>query len=101
MVGDFGPRCIVPASLECLAEFPSLHLTLVGQSSVIEEIVALHPGFDRARLQIDHADEAIGMHERPAQALRDKLGSSMRIALELVRDGKAHARVSAGNTGAL
>ncbi|WP_312912980.1 phosphate acyltransferase PlsX [Stutzerimonas nitrititolerans] len=101
MGGDFGPRCIVPASLECLAEIPSLHLTLVGQSSLIEEIVALHPGIDRARLQIVHADEAIGMHERPAQALRGKPGSSMRIALELVRDGKAQACVSAGNTGAL
>src|SRR5690606_40869969 len=58
-------------------------------------------GVDRARLQIAHADEAIGMHERPAQALRGKPGSSMRIALELVRDGKAQACVSAGNTGAL
>ena len=101
MGGDFGPRCIVPASLDCLAEVPSLHLTLVGQSSLIEDIVAQHSGFDRARLQIVHADEVIDMHDRPAQALRGKPGSSMRIALELVRDGKAQACVSAGNTGAL
>ena len=101
MGGDFGPRCIVPASLHCLAEAPSLHLTLVGQSSLIEEIVARHAGVDRSRLQIVHASETIDMHERPAQALRGKPDSSMRVALELVRDGKAQACVSAGNTGAL
>jgi hypothetical protein len=48
-----------------------------------------------------HADEVIGMDERPAQALRAKPRSSMRIALEMVRDGQAQACVSAGNTGAL
>lgn len=101
MGGDFGPRCIVPASLRCLAEAPSLHLTLVGQSPLIEEIVARHSGVDRSRLQIVHADEVVDMHERPAQALRGKPDSSMRVALQLVRDGQAHACVSAGNTGAL
>ncbi|MGA9662887.1 MAG: phosphate acyltransferase PlsX, partial [Pseudomonas alloputida] len=59
------------------------------------------PAADRARLQIVAASEVIGMDERPSQALRGKPDSSMRIALELVRDGKAQACVSAGNTGAL
>lgn len=101
MGGDFGPHCIVPASLDCLAEIPSLHLSLVGQSSLLEEIVAQHPGVDRSRLRIVDAPEAIGMGERPSQALRGKPTSSMRVALELVRDGQAQACVSAGNTGAL
>ncbi|EHY78337.1 MULTISPECIES: phosphate acyltransferase PlsX [Stutzerimonas stutzeri subgroup] len=101
MGGDFGPHCIVPASLSCLAESPSLHLVLVGQSSLIEKIVAQHPGVDRARLRIVDAPEMIGMDERPAQALRGKPRSSMRVALEQVRDGGAKACVSAGNTGAL
>lgn len=101
MGGDFGPHCVVPASLLCLAEVPSLHLALVGQASVLEQIVAAHPGVDRARLTIVEADEVIGMDERPTQALRTKPRSSMRVALELVRDGCAHACVSAGNTGAL
>lgn len=101
MGGDFGPHCIVQASLACLSAIPSLHLVLVGQSPVIEEIIARHPDVDRSRLQVEHASEVVGMAERPAQALRGKSDSSMRIALELVRDGRAQACVSAGNTGAL
>lgn len=101
MGGDFGPHCIVPASIATLAEFPSLHLTLVGQSSLIEDQLARHSDFDRSRLRIEHAAEVVGMDERPAQVLRGKPDSSMRRALELVRNGQAHACVSAGNTGAL
>ena len=101
MGGDFGPHCIVQASLACLAAIPSLHLVLVGQSAIIEELIAHHPDVDRSRLQIEHASEVVTMDERPAQALRGKPDSSMRIALELVRSGRAQACVSAGNTGAL
>ncbi|RJG13669.1 phosphate acyltransferase PlsX [Pseudomonas cavernicola] len=101
MGGDFGPHSIVPASIACLAEFPSLHLVLVGQASFLNELIARHPGVDRARLHVEHASEVIGMDDRPAQALRGKPDSSMRVALELLRDGRAQACVSAGNTGAL
>jgi glycerol-3-phosphate acyltransferase PlsX len=101
MGGDLGPRCIVPASLACLAEYPSLHLVLVGQSPILEELLDAAPAFDSARLQIRHAGELIGMDEPPAQALRGKPDSSMRVALELLRSGAAQACVSAGNTGAL
>lgn len=101
MGGDFGPRSIVPASIACLAEFPSLHLVLVGQASFLNELIARHPGVDRARLHVEHASEVIGMDDRPALALRGKPDSSMRVALELLRDGRAQACVSAGNTGAL
>ncbi|MBS7661207.1 phosphate acyltransferase PlsX [Pseudomonas lalucatii] len=101
MGGDFGPHCIVPASIACLAEYPSLHLVLVGQAPLIEELLARSPGVDRARLRVEHAGEVIGMDERPAQALRNKPDASMRVALELVRSGRAQACVSAGNTGAL
>ncbi|WPC03634.1 phosphate acyltransferase PlsX [Pseudomonas benzenivorans] len=101
MGGDFGPHCIVPASIACLAEYPSLHLVLVGQSPLLEELIARSPEVDRARLRVEHAGEVIGMDERPAQALRNKPDASMRVALELVRSGRAQACVSAGNTGAL
>ena len=77
------------------------HLTLVGQPSLLEDLVAGQSAADRARLQIVAASEVIGMDERPSQALRGKPDSSMRVALELLRDGKAQACVSAGNTGAL
>jgi glycerol-3-phosphate acyltransferase PlsX len=101
MGGDFGPHCIVQACLACLSAIPSLHLVLVGQSEIIEELIARHPDVDRSRLQIEHASEIVTMAERPAQALRGKPDSSMRVALELVRAGRAQACVSAGNTGAL
>jgi glycerol-3-phosphate acyltransferase PlsX len=101
MGGDFGPHCIVQACLACLSAIPSLHLVLVGQSAIIEELIARHPDVDRSRLQIEHASEIVTMAERPAQALRGKPDSSMRVALELVRAGRAQACVSAGNTGAL
>ena len=101
MGGDFGPHCIVPASIAYLAESPSLHLVLVGQRSLLEELIGQHADVDRSRLHIEHADEVIAMDERPAQALRGKPQSSMRVALELLRDGRVQACVSAGNTGAL
>jgi glycerol-3-phosphate acyltransferase PlsX len=101
MSGDFGPHCIVPASIACLAQDPSLHLVLVGQASLLESLLAQHSGFDPARLHVQHASEVVGMDERPTQALRGKPDSSMRVALDLVRQGHAQACVSAGNTGAL
>ncbi|NRH26935.1 phosphate acyltransferase PlsX [Pseudomonas sp. MS19] len=101
MGGDFGPRCIVPASLDCLEEIPSLHLVLVGQASLIEELIAQRPGVDRARLHVQHASEVIAMDDAPAQVLRRKTDSSMRVALDMVQQGRANACVSAGNTGAL
>ena len=101
MGGDFGPHLIVPACIASLVEFPSLHLVLVGQAPVLEELIALHPGVDRARLQVEHASEVISMDERPPHALRGKPDASMRVMLELVRSGRAKACVSAGNTGAL
>ncbi|MFC3609065.1 phosphate acyltransferase PlsX [Stutzerimonas tarimensis] len=101
MGGDYGPRCIVPASLDCLSEYPSLHLILVGQASHLERYLDSHQGVDRSRLSIVDAPEVIGMDELPSLALRGKPQSSMRLALEQVRDGRANACVSAGNTGAL
>jgi glycerol-3-phosphate acyltransferase PlsX len=101
MGGDFGPRPIVKASLACLVATPSLHLTLVGQPQLLEPLIAAAPGDIRARLRIVAATEAIGMDEAPGLALRNKPDSSMRVALQLLRDGQAQAVVSAGNSGAL
>ena len=101
MGGDFGPRSIVQACIASLSATPSLHLTLVGQPSLLEELIASHPAVDRARLTVTAASETITMDEKPAVALRGKPDSSMRVALELLRDGKVQACVSAGNTGAL
>ncbi|WP_082143249.1 phosphate acyltransferase PlsX [Pseudomonas fildesensis] len=101
MGGDFGPRSIVQACIASLTATPSLHLTLVGQPTLLEELIASHPAVDRARLTVTPASETISMDDKPATALRGKPDSSMRVALELLRDGKVQACVSAGNTGAL
>lgn len=101
MGGDFGPRSIVEACLACLVDHPSLHLTLVGQSQCLEELLAQRPGADRARLRIVHASQVVEMHDKPSAVLRGKPDASMRRALEQVLAGQAQAVVSAGNTGAL
>jgi glycerol-3-phosphate acyltransferase PlsX len=101
MGGDFGPRSIVQASIACLLATPSLHLTLVGQAPLLEEMLSRHSGVDRSRLLVVNATEVITMEDRPSQVLRGKADSSMRVALQLVASGQAQACVSAGNTGAL
>ena len=101
MGGDFGPHCVVPACLQCLADHPSLHLVLVGQHAVLAPLLVHHHAKDHPRLQIVHAEDVIDMHDKPSHVLRNKPDASMRVALNLVRDKQAQACVSAGNTGAL
>ena len=101
MGGDFGPRLVVSACVKSLAEHPQLHIVLVGDASSIESILAQTLQVDRSRLSVQHASESISMDDIPAQALRQKPDSSMRIALQLLRDKQVQACVSGGNTGAL
>lgn len=102
MGGDHGPSVIVPASLQVLARHPRLHLVLVGDQKILEkELQACRDGGHPANLEIHHASQRVEMDESPSQALRSKKDSSMRVAINLVKEGKAQACVSAGNTGAL
>jgi glycerol-3-phosphate acyltransferase PlsX len=75
-----------------------LRLLIVGRGDVLRPLVA---GADPARCTVVEASEVVGMDERPQDALRRKKDSSMRVALNLVKQGEAAACVSAGNTGAL
>ena len=99
MGGDHGPSVVVPAAVNAVRRIDRLNAVLVGESEVVEKELARRgrPG----RVRVHHADEQVGMDESPAQALRTKKGSSMRVALDLVERGEADACVSAGNTGAL
>ncbi len=97
MGGDHGPHVTVPAALELQARLPDVELVLVGVRDAIE---AQLPG-KNPRLRVHAASEVVAMDEPPAQALRYKKDSSMRVAVNLVKNGEAHACVSAGNTGAL
>ncbi|EGK72792.1 MAG: phosphate acyltransferase PlsX [Methyloversatilis sp.] len=101
MGGDHGPSVTLPASLAYLRRDPDCSLLLVGLQDVLHaELKRL--GADREpRLSVVHASEVVGMDEPPAQALRGKKDSSMRVAIDLVKEGRAQAAVSAGNTGAL
>jgi glycerol-3-phosphate acyltransferase PlsX len=101
MGGDHGPSVIVPAAFRVLAEHPELRLILVGNQEVLEGELARRSGADAKRVSVVHATQQVRMDELPSQALRNKKDSSMRVAINLVKSGDAHACVSAGNTGAL
>lgn len=103
MGGDFGLPVTLPASIAYLRDSPDSTVLLVGDQGAIEGAIRSAVGVDavRDRLSIHHASEVVGMDESPAVALRSRRDSSMRVAIERVRDGSADACVSAGNTGAL
>jgi len=101
MGGDHGPSVVMPASLQVLAKYPHLKLILVGNQDILQQELRKHRGVDAARLSIHHASQQVAMDESPSQALRGKKDSSMRVAINLVKEQQAEACVSAGNTGAL
>lgn len=101
MGGDHGPSVVVPAALDMLGRYPELRIVLVGRAEVLEPAVVSHRAALGGRLSVRHATQVVGMNELPSQALRGKKDSSMRVAINLVKSGEAHACVSAGNTGAL
>jgi len=101
MGGDHGAKVTVPAAVQHLQNHPKDTIILVGLEEVIEaELRALNVT-PSSRLMVRHAPEVVGMDESPQLALRNKKQSSMRVAINLVKDGEAGACVSAGNTGAL
>ncbi len=101
MGGDRAPGIVIDAALAALREHAKLHLILVGQESLLREELQRRQVSSLDRLQLHHASEVVAMDESPALALRGKKDSSMRVAIDLVREGRAQACVSAGNTGAL
>lgn len=101
MGGDYGPAVTVPAALELLRNDPAVTVILVGQKPLLMAQLRLTPGYDQARVQIQEASEIVAMDEPPALALKRKKDSSMRVAINLVHEGRAQCCVSAGNTGAL
>ena len=106
MGGDHGLPTTVPAALSFLQEHPSHRVLLVGLEPLIRQALSVRGNAESARalsgrFEIVHAEEVVAMDDPPAIALRNKRHSSMRIAIECVKDGRASAAVSAGNTGAL
>jgi glycerol-3-phosphate acyltransferase PlsX len=101
MGGDHGPSVTIPAAISFVKREPDAELILVGLEEVLRAELKKHRADQHPRLTIRHASEQILMDDPLEVALRRKKDSSMRVAVELVRDGLAQASVSAGNTGAL
>lgn len=101
MGGDYGPRVTIPAALALLKQDSELKVILVGLNDAIEAELRAQKSKLNSRLSIHHASELVSMDESPQSALKNKKDSSMRVAINLVKDGHADACVSAGNTGAL
>jgi phosphate acyltransferase len=102
MGGDHGLPVTVPAALAFLKRHADFAVLLVGDAPAIEAtLAASKPPVDRSRIEIVAASEVVSMDDSVEIALRKKRDSSMRVAINLVKEGRAEACVSAGNTGAL
>jgi phosphate acyltransferase len=101
MGGDHGPEVVIPAALSALKKHPEVSFILVGDKDILTSHLQQHDLLDDPRMRIHHASQQVEMDELPSQALRGKKDSSMRVAINLVKEGVAAACVSAGNTGAL
>ena len=98
MGGDFGPEVNVPGSLAAARE-TGVRLILVGDEPSIRKELEKHACAD-VRFEIVHTTQVAGMAEKPSDILRRKKDSSMQVAFRLVREGRAHGVITAGNSGA-
>src|SRR4051794_23695508 len=101
MGGDHGPVVTVPAAVSFVNREPDAELILVGLEHEIRTELKKYKAAEHPRLSIVNASEVVTMDDPLEVALRRKKDSSMRVAINLVKEGRAHACVSAGNTGAL
>ncbi len=101
MGGDHGLNIVIPACVRSVRQHPDLKLLLVGDQNQIRSELKKLQAADNKQFTIVHASEVVNMDELPSHALRNKKDSSMRVAINLVKEGRADACVSAGNTGAL
>jgi glycerol-3-phosphate acyltransferase PlsX len=101
MGGDHGPKVIIPAAKKALNEIADIQLVLVGDEKQLNEVLENQGLANESRIRIQHASEVVEMDDAPALALKKKKDSSMRVAINLVKQQQAQACVCAGNTGAL
>src|SRR6476620_5915605 len=99
--GDLGPDMVLPGAALALKRHPKIELRLYGDATRLRSLLAQNPDI-AARASVHHAEIAVGMEDKPSQALlRGRRVSSMWQAIEAVKKGEAHVAISAGNTGAL
>ena len=103
MGGDHAPQATLAGARVALDEWPELRLLLVGDVARLKPLLALH-GLDGAlaqRCELVHAASVVDFEDEPKVILKDKKDSSIRIAAQLVREGRADGMVSMGHTGAV
>jgi glycerol-3-phosphate acyltransferase PlsX len=98
MGGDHGPGVIIEGALKAARRW-GMKIVLVGDTETVQAALAEHDTADLS-VSVEHASEVVGMHDSASDAIRKKKDSSIRIAFELVKSGRADAVVSAGNSGA-
>jgi len=98
MGGDRGPDVLIKGAIDAARDY-DVGITLVGMEGVLRDKLQRQGGGDLP-ISIHPASQVVDMEESPADSLRHKKDSSIRVAFELVRQGKAEALVSAGNSGA-
>ena len=100
MGGDHAPEAVVEGALMAASEY-STEIILTGLSETVQTILDRLDPVHKLPVQVVHADEVVEMHDLPGKVLRSKRKSSMKIGLDLLKEGTAAAFVSAGNTGAV
>lgn len=100
MGGDNAPECVLRGAEMALVRHPGLRFLLVGDETKLRPLLNGMPRL-KAACEVQHTDEVVAMHEKPSIALRQGKRSSMRLAIDAVKEGRAYGIVSAGNTGAL
>ncbi|WP_298624322.1 phosphate acyltransferase PlsX [uncultured Legionella sp.] len=101
MGGDHGLSVVIPACVRAAKKNPNLKIILVGVQDKVSASLKKYGALSSPQFSIVHASEIVTMDDLPSHALRNKKDSSMRVAINLVKEGRANACVSAGNTGAL
>ncbi|KTC92917.1 MULTISPECIES: phosphate acyltransferase PlsX [Legionella] len=101
MGGDHGLKIVIPACVRAVRHNPDLKLLLVGDQNQVNAHLKKLGVAKNSQFSVVHASEIVAMDELPSHAMRNKKDSSMRVAINLVKEGRAQACVSSGNTGAL
>ena len=99
MGSERAPKPEIEGAIQAVRHY-DLSVLLVGREALVRDELAQHPSAAGLPIQVVNATEVIGMRDKAAQAMRAKRDSSMRVGLRLVRDGRAHGFITAGNTGA-
>src|SRR4051812_22316108 len=100
MGGDGGPAAMLSGAARALRRDRALHFLVFGNESQVNAELAKHAVLGDS-VTVVHSPEAIGGHEKPSQAIRRARSTSMGMAINAVKEGKADAAVSGGNTGAM